>query len=36
MENIPGPVPPELMLACFVMASFVVSVCYAVDWSLMF
>jgi hypothetical protein len=36
MENVPGPVPPELMIACFVVAGFVVSVCYAVDWSLVF
>jgi hypothetical protein len=31
-----GPVPPELMLACFVMAGFVVTVCYSVDWSQLF
>ena len=34
MENVPGPVPPELMLACFVVAGFVVSICYTVDWKL--
>jgi len=32
----PGPVPPELMLACFAVAGFVVTACYVVDWSQLF
>jgi hypothetical protein len=36
MEETPGPVPPELTLACFVVAGFVVSVCYSVDWSFLY
>jgi hypothetical protein len=30
----PGPVPPELMIACFVVTGFVVSLIYSIDWSL--
>jgi hypothetical protein len=32
----PGPVPPELMIACFATAGFVVSIFYGVDWSRLF
>lgn len=31
-----GRVPPELMFACLAVAGFVVSVCYAVDWTVLF
>jgi hypothetical protein len=27
-----GPVPPELMIVCFVVAGFIVSVVYSVEW----
>ena len=31
-----GPVPPELMLGCFVVAGLIVTIVYSIDWSSMF
>jgi hypothetical protein len=31
-----GPVPPELHIACFVVAGIIVSIAYSVDWSRVF
>ena len=31
-----GPVPPELMLGCFVVAGLIVTIVYSIDWSSVF
>jgi hypothetical protein len=31
-----GPVPPEIMLGCFVVTGLIVSVVYSIDWSSLF
>ena len=31
-----GPVPPEIMLGCFVVAGLIVTIVYSIDWSSVF
>jgi hypothetical protein len=31
-----GPLPPELMLGCFVVAGLIVTIVYSIDWSSVF
>jgi hypothetical protein len=31
-----GPVPPEIMIGCFVVAGLIVSIVYSIDWTSVF